>query len=118
MHGLVKEYRETRKILLNIEHRLMLAMTPDYEQLPLIGKVLVCVCGLFVCVCLCVCVCVCVCVCNTEWCSSDTRIHTQARECARAHTHTHTHTHTQVEVFEHALGNTTGQDLNKVLMCC
>jgi len=58
MHGLVKEYRETRKILLNIEHRLMLAMTPDYDQLPLIGK---------------------------------------------------------VEVFEHALANTTGQDLNKVL---
>jgi FKBP12-rapamycin complex-associated protein len=58
LHALVKEYRETRKILLNIEHRLMLAMTPDYDQLPLMGK---------------------------------------------------------VEVFQHALANTTGQDLNKVL---
>jgi FKBP12-rapamycin complex-associated protein len=58
LHALVKEYRETRKILLNIEHRLMLAMAPEYDQLPLMGK---------------------------------------------------------VEVFQHALANTTGQDLNKVL---
>ena len=55
MHGLVKEYRETRKILLNIEHRLMLAMTPDYDQLPLIGKVCVCLCVVRVCVCVFVC---------------------------------------------------------------
>lgn len=58
LHTLVKEYRETRKILLNIEHRLMLAMAPEFDQLPLMGK---------------------------------------------------------VEVFQHALANTTGQDLNKVL---
>ena len=40
LHALVKEYRETRKILLNIEHRLMLAMAPEYDQLPLMGKVM------------------------------------------------------------------------------
>jgi len=58
LHALVRDYRDSRKILLNIEQRLMLAMSPDYDSLPLMGK---------------------------------------------------------VEVFQHALANTTGQDLNKVL---
>eukprot|EP00960_Hanusia_phi_P069059 766993-Hanusia_phi.AAC.2 len=56
LHILVREYRENRKILLNIENRLMLAMAPDFENLPVIAK---------------------------------------------------------VEVFQHALTSTTGQDLNK-----
>ncbi|KAK0553866.1 phosphatidylinositol kinase- protein kinase tor1 [Tilletia horrida] len=39
MHVLIKEYREQEKILLNIEHRLMLQMAPDYEHLTLLQKV-------------------------------------------------------------------------------
>lgn len=31
LHSLIKGYRDTRKILLNIEHRLMLQMAPDYQ---------------------------------------------------------------------------------------
>jgi len=58
LHALIKEYRDARKVLLNIEHRLMLLMAPDYQMLTLMQK---------------------------------------------------------VEVFEHALSRTTGQDLNKVL---
>ncbi|KAF8309257.1 phosphatidylinositol 3-kinase [Clavulina sp. PMI_390] len=58
LHILVKEYRDSRKILLNIEYRLMLQMAPDYEILTVMQK---------------------------------------------------------VEVFDHALDNTTGQDLYRVL---
>jgi len=58
MHALIKDYRDARKVLLNIEHRLMLQMAPDYQLLSLIQK---------------------------------------------------------VEVFEHALARTTGQDLQEVL---
>ncbi len=36
---LIKEYREQHKILLNIEHRLMLQMAPDYDHLTLMQKV-------------------------------------------------------------------------------
>ena len=39
LHGLIKDYREKKKILLNIEHRLMQRMTPDYDHLPLMNKV-------------------------------------------------------------------------------
>lgn len=39
IHVLIKEYRETRKILLNIEHRIMLQMAPDYDNLTLMQKV-------------------------------------------------------------------------------
>jgi serine/threonine-protein kinase mTOR len=39
LHVLIKDYRDNRKILLNIEHRLMLQMAPDYESLPLMHKV-------------------------------------------------------------------------------
>ncbi|KAG9076878.1 phosphatidylinositol kinase- protein kinase tor1, partial [Ceratobasidium sp. UAMH 11750] len=39
LHVLIRDYRETRKILLNIEYRLMLQMAPDYECLTLIQKV-------------------------------------------------------------------------------
>ncbi|OLL26279.1 Phosphatidylinositol 3-kinase tor2 [Neolecta irregularis DAH-3] len=39
LHVLIKDYRETRKILLNIEHRLMLQMAPDYDNLTLLQKV-------------------------------------------------------------------------------
>ena len=38
LHALVKEYREARKTLLNIEHRLMLQMAPDYDLLPVLNK--------------------------------------------------------------------------------
>jgi FKBP12-rapamycin complex-associated protein len=34
-----REYRESRKIPLNWEHRLMLGMAPDYDHLPVIHKV-------------------------------------------------------------------------------
>jgi FKBP12-rapamycin complex-associated protein len=39
LHSLIRDYRESRKILLNIEHRLMLQMAPDYDHLTLIQKV-------------------------------------------------------------------------------
>jgi len=39
LHTLIKDYRESRKIVLNIEHRLMLQMSPDYDNLPLLQKV-------------------------------------------------------------------------------
>ncbi|EGV64899.1 FAT-domain-containing protein [Yamadazyma tenuis ATCC 10573] len=38
-HVLIREYRESRKILLNIEHRIMIQMAPDYEILTLLQKV-------------------------------------------------------------------------------
>lgn len=39
MHVLIRDYRDSRKILLNIEHRLMLQMAPDYDHLCHINKV-------------------------------------------------------------------------------
>ena len=39
MHVLIREHREARKVPLNLEHRLMLAMAPDYDNLPLVNKV-------------------------------------------------------------------------------
>ncbi|RLN57430.1 hypothetical protein BBP00_00007511 [Phytophthora kernoviae] len=39
LHQLIRDYREARKILLNIEHRLMLQMAPDYDALTLLEKV-------------------------------------------------------------------------------
>ncbi|KAI9837156.1 MAG: phosphatidylinositol kinase- protein kinase tor1 [Sclerophora amabilis] len=38
-HVLIREYRESHKILLNIEHRIMLQMAPDYDNLTLMQKV-------------------------------------------------------------------------------
>lgn len=39
LHVLIREYRDSRKILLNIEHRIMLQMAPDYDNLTLMQKV-------------------------------------------------------------------------------
>ncbi|KAJ3311625.1 phosphatidylinositol kinase- protein kinase tor1 [Boothiomyces sp. JEL0838] len=39
LHNLIRDYRESRRILLNIEHRLMLQMAPDYDNLTLLQKV-------------------------------------------------------------------------------
>ncbi|CAA6660213.1 unnamed protein product [Spirodela intermedia] len=39
LHHLIREYRETRKIFVNQELRIMQAFAPDYDRLPLIGKV-------------------------------------------------------------------------------
>ncbi|EGG15157.1 protein kinase [Cavenderia fasciculata] len=39
LHTLIKDYRESSKILLNIEHRLMLQMCTDYDNLTLLQKV-------------------------------------------------------------------------------
>lgn len=39
LHTLIREYREKKKILLNIEHRVMLRMAPDYDHLTVIQKV-------------------------------------------------------------------------------
>ena len=36
LHALIKEYREQRRTLLNIEHRLMLQMAADYDLLPVL----------------------------------------------------------------------------------
>ncbi|KAG5419194.1 TOR1 [Candida metapsilosis] len=38
-HMLIKGYRESRNIMLNIEHRLLLQMAPDYDILTLLQKV-------------------------------------------------------------------------------
>ncbi|OQR87010.1 Phosphatidylinositol kinase (PIK-L2) [Achlya hypogyna] len=58
LHMLIRDYREARKIQLNVEYRLMVQMAPDYEKLAVANK---------------------------------------------------------VEVFQHAMNETTGQDLYKVL---
>lgn len=39
LHGLIKDYRDKKKIVLNLEHRLMQRMSPDYDHLPLMNKV-------------------------------------------------------------------------------
>lgn len=39
LHALIREYRDSRKIPLNVEHRLMLGMAPDYDHLTVIQKV-------------------------------------------------------------------------------
>jgi len=39
LHALIRDYRDSRKILLNIEHRLMLQMSSDYDNLTLLQKV-------------------------------------------------------------------------------
>ncbi|KAL1355438.1 serine/threonine-protein kinase TOR isoform X1 [Arachis hypogaea] len=39
LHHLIREYRDTRKITLNQEHKYMLSFAPDYDHLPLIAKV-------------------------------------------------------------------------------
>jgi FKBP12-rapamycin complex-associated protein len=38
-HALIREYRDARKIPLNVEHRLMISMAPDYDHLTVIQKV-------------------------------------------------------------------------------
>ncbi|KAG9294210.1 hypothetical protein G9A89_021569 [Geosiphon pyriformis] len=39
LHNLIRDYRESKKILLNIEHRLLLQMAPDYDQCSILQKV-------------------------------------------------------------------------------
>lgn len=39
LHSLIREYRDHRKVTLNIEHRLMLQMAPDYDNLTLMQKI-------------------------------------------------------------------------------
>lgn len=39
LHALIRDYRESRKILINVEHRLMLQMAPDYDKLCVLQKV-------------------------------------------------------------------------------
>ncbi|CAG8464548.1 8437_t:CDS:10, partial [Paraglomus occultum] len=39
LHALIRDFRESKKILLNIEHRLMLQMAPDYDQCTVLQKV-------------------------------------------------------------------------------
>lgn len=39
LHQLIREYRESRKILLNIEQRLMQQMAPMYDSLTLLQRV-------------------------------------------------------------------------------
>ncbi|CAN8069739.1 unnamed protein product [Agarophyton chilense] len=39
LHSLVKEYREVRKIMPNVEHRVMLRKAPEPDRLPLLQKV-------------------------------------------------------------------------------
>lgn len=39
LHTLIRDYREKKKTLLNIEHRIMLRMAPDYDHLTLMQKV-------------------------------------------------------------------------------
>eukprot|EP00117_Sycon_ciliatum_P040328 scpid3818/ scgid5118/ Serine/threonine-protein kinase mTOR; FK506-binding protein 12-rapamycin complex-associated protein 1; FKBP12-rapamycin complex-associated protein; Mammalian target of rapamycin; Mechanistic target of rapamycin; Rapamycin target protein 1 len=39
LHALIRDYREKRKILLNVEHRLMVRMAPEYDHLTVLQKV-------------------------------------------------------------------------------
>lgn len=39
MHALIREYRDARRMALNLEHRIMLSMAPDYDHLTIIQKV-------------------------------------------------------------------------------
>ena len=39
LHQLIREYRDQRKLLINIEHRLMIGMAPDYDHLTLMQKI-------------------------------------------------------------------------------
>lgn len=39
LHTLIRDYREKTKTMLNIEHRIMLRMAPDYDHLTLMQKV-------------------------------------------------------------------------------
>ncbi|KAL1122375.1 hypothetical protein AAG570_003780 [Ranatra chinensis] len=39
LHTLIRDYRDKKKILLNIEHRIMTRMAPDYDHLTLMQKV-------------------------------------------------------------------------------
>ena len=39
LHALIREFRDVRKIPLNMEHRLMLSMAPNYDNLTIIQKV-------------------------------------------------------------------------------
>ncbi|XP_039269325.2 serine/threonine-protein kinase mTOR-like [Styela clava] len=39
LHALIRDYRDKKKILINIEHRIMLRMAPDYDHLTLMQKV-------------------------------------------------------------------------------
>jgi len=39
MHQLIREYRNTVGVALNVEHKIMLREAPDYERLPLLQKV-------------------------------------------------------------------------------
>jgi len=39
LHGLIKSYREKTHVLINLEHKLMQKMSPDYDHLPLMNKV-------------------------------------------------------------------------------
>ena len=39
LHSLIRDYRQTKKIPLNLEHREMLRIAPDYDQLTVMQKV-------------------------------------------------------------------------------
>lgn len=39
LHTLIRDYREKRKTVLNVEHRIMIRMAPDYDHLTLMQKV-------------------------------------------------------------------------------
>lgn len=39
LHTLIRDYREKQKVLLNVEHKNMLKMAPDYDHLTLIQKI-------------------------------------------------------------------------------
>lgn len=39
LHTLIRDYREKKKTMLSLEHRIMLRMAPDYEHLNLMQKV-------------------------------------------------------------------------------
>jgi FKBP12-rapamycin complex-associated protein len=39
LHALIRDYRDTHKIILNVEHRLMLQMAPDWDHLTVMQKI-------------------------------------------------------------------------------
>lgn len=39
MHWLIREYRERKRLLLNLEHKIILKLASDYDHLPAIHKI-------------------------------------------------------------------------------
>lgn len=39
MHQLIRDYRQQRQIVLNVEHRTMQRIAPDFDKLPAVQRI-------------------------------------------------------------------------------